>query len=105
MSWFTKYASRTVQKAHARVTAENAHYVAEAIRQDATIERLIHERDQALARIADLALDNNRLARQLTVAWQDIEWLQRRWNSHVAVCPQAQAADDHSADKDRENAL
>ena len=52
MSWLTKHASRTVQKAHARVTAENAHYVAEAIRQDATIARLTQERDELRERLA-----------------------------------------------------
>lgn len=60
---FGRYASRVVQKAHARVTAENARYVREAIERDAEIERLTQERDQARKQAADCQAQGVSLAR------------------------------------------
>jgi hypothetical protein len=59
MSWLSRYASKVVQKAHARVTAENARYVREAIERDAEVERLTQERNTLREQLADA---NARLA-------------------------------------------
>jgi 3-oxoacyl-(acyl-carrier-protein) synthase len=52
VDFFRRYASRVVQEAHARVTKENAHYLQEAIRRDADVDRLTQERDRARQRVA-----------------------------------------------------
>ncbi len=53
--WLSRFASRAVQKAHARVTAENARYVAEAI------ERLTQERNRAHAAATELLRKQERM--------------------------------------------
>ncbi len=65
VDFFRRYASRVVQEAHARVTKENAHYLQEAIRRDADVERLTQERDQALKQAADCQKQGVTLARTL----------------------------------------
>lgn len=71
MSWYTRWASKATQKAHARVTKENARYVREAIEKDAENERLAQERDAArleaaerLARIHELERERDQARTQ-----------------------------------------
>lgn len=65
MSWYTRWASKATQKAHARVTAENARYVREAIEKDAEVDRLTQERDQARKQADDCQKQGVTLARTL----------------------------------------
>jgi seryl-tRNA synthetase len=46
MSWLSRFASPAFQRAHARVTAENARYIREALERDAENERLTQENKQ-----------------------------------------------------------
>jgi chromosome segregation ATPase len=45
----------------------------------------------------------NALRLRLKATSDDWAHLQRRWDGHAAVCPVAQAADDHTDDKAKEN--
>lgn len=64
IQFLRRFASRTVQRAHARVTAENERYVREAIARDAENERLTQELQRAKARIEDLTVVVDELRRK-----------------------------------------
>jgi chromosome segregation ATPase len=72
-----------------------------AVEQDLTVQR-IAELDDLREQVEAL---REQVKRDAAVSAAVVARLHRRWDGHTAVCPQAQAADDHSADKDRENSI
>jgi hypothetical protein len=60
MRWLSRFATPAVQRAHKRVSDTNARLVRLLITRNAEVERLIQERNQANAALAELQLKQQR---------------------------------------------